>query len=315
MQQYTIRIPGARTLDGHLTGRVLGDLMHALAHGSAGSLLLRAEGRSKSRDDRLPEWVERGTSFALVKQLEGEDAGVVLLAPSLRDAIPERFEQADLFGTIDPSQSSLALLASSLEEASVGNADSEAFDADLLGIFKRDLTRLFRRNHVEELTIQNGVTGAPIRRFDMGTLKTVDSLRERTPRPRRVRVAGRLDEARYSRCAFVLAVDDGSRVRGVLVESRPEQLKPYFGEMVVVEGVAQFRPSGRLLRIDVDQLAPASNADLSIFSNEPVPMEARVNARDVRRSQKGSTGVAALFGQWPGTESDETIDSLVREVS
>lgn len=315
MQQYTIRIPGARTLDGHLTGRVLGDLMHALAHGSAGSLLLRAEGRSRSREDRLPDWVERGTSFALLSQLEGEKPGVVLLAPSLREAIPERFEQAELFGTIDPGQSSLAMLAASLDEASAGNADSDAFDADLLGVFKRDLTRLFRRNHVEELTIQNGVIGAPVRRFDLETLRTVDSLRQRTPLPRRVRVAGRLDEARYSRCAFVLAVDDGSRVRGVLVEARPEQLKPFFGEMVVVEGVAQFRPSGRLLRIDVDQLAPASKADLSVFSNEPLPMSARVDARGLKRLQKGSTGVAALFGQWPGAESDETIDNLVREIS
>ncbi|MEO7962929.1 MAG: hypothetical protein ABIT38_03370, partial [Gemmatimonadaceae bacterium] len=298
-----------------LPGRVLGVFMQALAHGSSGALLLRAEGRSTVRDDRLPEWVERGTEFTLLEQLQGDVPGLVVAAPTLGEAVPDRFEQADLFSPLDPSQSALALLTASLDDAAAGNVDSDAFDDDLLRVFATDFARLFRRDRLKELTIQNGAPGARIRRFDKEVVHTLRTLRDTTPRPRRVRLAGRMDEARYSRCAFVLDLADGSRVRGVLVDARPETLKPFLGDDVVMEGIAQFRPSGRLLRVDVERLSSASSTDLAVFSTEPRPMNERLDVRSLRRPQSLSSGISSVFGKWPGTETDEEIDDFLRHIS
>lgn len=315
MQRYTLRFPGARTLDGHLPGRVLGALMHALAHGSAGALLLRAEGRSTVRDDRLPPWVERGTDFVLLDQLEGDDPGIVVGARPLGDALPERFEQADLFSPLDPEQSALSLFTASLEEVASGATDSDAFDDDLLRVFSNDLSKLFRRDRVQQLTIQNGRPGAKVQTIDRAIVQTMKSLRDRTPRPRRVRLAGKMDVVRYSRSSFTLDLSDGSHVRGVLVEARPELLKPHLGESVVVEGHAQFRPSGRVLRVDVERIAPASEADLTVFSMEPRPLSHVMDVRSLRRPQSSTTGINAIFGKWPGDESDEDIDEFLSTIS
>jgi len=315
MQRYTLRFPGARTVDGHLPGRVLGALLHVLAHGSAGALLLRAEGRSAVRDDRLPDWVERGTDFVLLNQLEGDAPGVVVGALPLGDALPERFEQGDMFSPLDPGQSALSLFAASLDEAASGAIDSDAFDDDLLRVFSNDLSKLFRRERVQQLTIQNGRPDAKLRSFDRGIVQTMKSLRDRTPRPRRVRLAGRMDVVRYSRSLFTLDLADGSHVRGVLVEARPELLKPHLGEQVVVEGHAQFRPSGRVLRIDVERISPASETDLAVFSIEPRPLSEGIDVRSLRRSQTASTGINAIFGKWPGDESDEDVDEFLSTMS
>lgn len=316
MPTYTIRLAGARTLDGRLSGRVLGDLLHALAHGSAGALRLRVEGRSATRGDRVPGWVERGTEFTLVdQQLTGEEPTLVLQAPQLAEALPERFAQADLFSAVDPTHSALTLLAASLGDAAAHREDSDAFDADLLGVFRRDLGRLFRGDRLESFVLRNGAPEAPALHVGVDALRAVQVLRARTPLPRRVRLAGRMDEARLTRASFVLALEDGARVRGVLVESAAAGLKPLFGELVVIEGMAQFRPSGRLLRVDVERLAPAVATDLRIFSTEPAPLDARLDRRALRRAQTTSTGLAAVFGQWPGDESDEEIERYLRDVS
>jgi len=315
MQKYTIRLQGARTFSGHIPGRVLGALMHALAHGSAGALLLRAEGRSTAREDRLPDWVERATEFALLEQLEGEIPGVIVGVRPLGDAVPERFEQRDMFSALDPKQSALSLLSASLDDAAAGVSDSDAFDDDLLRVFTTDFAKLFRRERVKELTIQNGAPGAVVRRFNKETVSTLRALRSRTPKPRRVRLAGKMDEVRYSRSAFTLDLSDGSHVRGVLVDARPELLKPHLGEDVVIEGEAQFRPSGRLLRIDVERVSAATATDLKVFSNEPRPLNVRLDVRSTQRRQSASTGVAAIVGKWPGDESEDEIAEFLHEIS
>lgn len=315
MLTYTVRLPGARTLAGRLSGRVLGDVMLALSHGAAGALRLRVEGRSAARTGPVPGWVERGTDFAVIGFSGEEDPGLVLHAPTLQEALPERFEQGDLFSPVDPRQSALTLMAASLAEATAGRLDSDAFDAELLTVFTRDFARLFGRDRISGFALQNGLPEAPPLELDAAGLRTVRRLRDRTPRPRRVRLAGRIDEAKYSKCAFVLVLGDGARVRGVLTEQGPETLKPHFGEVVAIEGMAQFRPSGRLLRVDVDRMAAAGDRDLAAFSAEPTPLAAAIDVRQLHRPQTARTGLNNVVGRWPGDESDEEVERYLQDIS
>jgi hypothetical protein len=314
MLTYTVRLPGARTLDGRVSGRVLGNLMHAVSHAAAGALRLRVEGRSTTRADRLPAWVEEGTEFVLLDFLQDEP-GLVLGARSLEDALPDRFVQGDLFSPIDPGQSAISLMAASLAEAAAGHADSDAFDIDLLGVFARDFSRVFKRSHVETISVQNGAVGSPRVELDAEGLRTVGRLRDRTPRPQRVRLAGHLDVIKYSTCAFLMRLADGTQVRGVLVDESAEVLRPHFGTHVAVEGTAQFRPSGALLRVDVDRIAPASERDLHAFSGPPRAIDGPSDVRRLRRPQTATSGVNAIIGRWPGDETDEEVERTLREVS
>ncbi len=313
MLTYTVGLPGARTLAGKLSGRVLANVVRAFEHGAAGALRLRIEGRSATRSDRLPAWVDYGTDFAVLDFTT--EPGLVLGAPSLAEALPDRFQQGDLFSPVDPGDSALTLLATSLQDASGGRADSDAYDMDLLGVFARDFARLFRGSQVEAVSLRNGRPDSPRVELNPAGLRVLSQLRDRTPRPRRVRLAGHVDVIRYSTCTFVMRLGDGSEVRGVLVDESAETLRPHFGKLVVVEGVAQFRPSGRLLRVDVDRLHSATDRDLAAFSAAPHPLEAIGDTRRLRRAQSRSTGINAVIGWWPGDESDDEVDRILREIS
>lgn len=127
-------------------------------------------------------------------------------------------------------------------------------------------------------------------------------------RPRKVRLAGRFDLIRYSDCGFTLVLEDGSKVHGTARELGAEVLREGFGKHVVVTGLAEFRPSGRILRVDADLVEPATASDLKIFSVAPRPLLA---APAPGRSQEKKRGLSALLGEWPG---EEPLDVLLTQL-
>ena len=135
-----------------------------------------------------------------------------------------------------------------------------------------------------------------------------------TPPPRRVRVAGTLDAIRYSDRMFTLILAAGKTLRGVAEGVDPERLRALFGKEAVVSGRAVFRPSGTVLRIEAEEIEPVSG-DVSIWSEEPRPLEAGLDVRERTEPQGQRSGVNAIFGRWPGDETDEEIASAFEEIS
>ena len=87
-----------------------------------------------------------------------------------------------------------------------------------------------------------------------------------------------------------------------------------FRRDVLVLGKAVFRPSGRLLRIDAHEVLAASESDL-FFSKAPAPGRAEVELRELDRGRRPMNGVAAIFGNWPGDETEDQGQAALRELS
>jgi hypothetical protein len=128
-------------------------------------------------------------------------------------------------------------------------------------------------------------------------------------------VAGVVDEIRHSDQAFTLVLESGALIRGVLAEGGPEALVPYFGQLTVVSGIARFRPSGTLLRVDAEVLSPGNEGDLALWSAVPHSLESGFSTPELRRPQGPRTGVNAIIGEWPGDESDDEIFAMLAEIS
>jgi hypothetical protein len=139
-----------------------------------------------------------------------------------------------------------------------------------------------------------------VRRDDVAK---IELLRDETPGPKAVRVTGTLDTISATKSDVVLTLADGTAVAARLDAHDNEQLKTLFGSRVVVSGMAQFRPSGKLLVLDVEHLGPARDGDV-VFESAP-----KAAARPVASllPQAEGTGVSAFFGTWPGDESDEEL--------
>lgn len=139
------------------------------------------------------------------------------------------------------------------------------------------------------------------------------TVRQSSPKSRRVRVVGRLNMVQVSTRAFAIHLDDGTEVRGVLLDGDIVALRALVNERVLVLGRAVYRRSGRVLRLDADSVEPGAGLP-PFWSQIPASLErpALAAARH-REPQTSTSGVNAFFGKWPGPESEQELLALLAE--
>lgn len=309
MTRCSITLKGPAIKPAHISASLLRELLDLLTEGVRRAVRLRVEGRSTARGS-LPHWLAAACAFDVVGLSKGSTVLEIEALP-LAEAAPERFAQRRIF--VDVSRPGLSYLADSLEDALAGRADSDGFDLPLLTHLDR-FSRLFGPGvELVELALRPHAGRAPLRLGPEG-LATIHRLRRQTPRPRKVRIAGKLDLIRHSDRMFTLQLESGKTLRGVAGDIPIDRLRNLFGKSVVVSALAVFRPSGSLLRLEADHLQEATG-DISIWSTEPSPLEADLEPRSLRKPQGPRTGVNAIFGQWPGDETEEEILAALEDLS
>jgi hypothetical protein len=105
--------------------------------------------------------------------------------------------------------------------------------------------------------------------LDAAVIASAKALYDATPKPRRVRVAGRLDLIGASQGILEIHVETGHVVAALWDGKEPiDEIARFFNHAMVCEGMGVFRPSGSLLRVDVDAIALATRKDAA-FSHVP----------------------------------------------
>jgi hypothetical protein len=310
VSHHTLRVINQTASGSRISVTLLRDLLAMVAEGSRRALRMRLEGHG-SATGRPPDWLEPATTFDFVGLSEGSSV-VNLEAPTLAESVPETFSQACLF--LDHTQTAIGLWHESLADAVGGKADSELYDKSMLAEFRKSLARVFSHD-IDAFELCNGKTTIRPLVVRRNGISQIEFLRSQIAHSRRVRVAGKLDELRRPDCRLSLILSDGSILICWTDKIEEDRLRTLWGRPVVVSGLAVFRPSGKVLRIEVDQIRPASDADLQIWSVEPEPLQARLDVKALRKSQGPRSGINAIFGMWPGDETDEEFEALLRETS
>ncbi len=202
---------------------------------------------------------------------------------------------------IDPRRSPFEFFEDALSDALLNKSDSDAFDHPLLETCAGVGSVLGAG--LDSIEIKNGRT-LLVDREGVGRVAALASV---SFSPRAIRLAGRLETIRHSDCRFTLILANGTKVAGTAKDLGPEKLQAGFGHEVIVSGTADFRPSGRLLRITAEEVEPASEKDLQIFAAIPRPLKAAASERPT-----AGGGFAALLGKWPGDEPTEQLLEQLR---
>ena len=132
------------------------------------------------------------------------------------------------------------------------------------------------------------------------------------PSPQRVRIVGTLRTLQPDTRSFGVVLDDGREIQGVLADT--ESIAPLLNQRVLALGTAVCRPSGQLLRVDAESVT-ASGDTGSFFSTIPKPHRKIFDLSETIREQQHKGGIAAIFGRWPGDETDEQVEAALRELS
>lgn len=286
-----------------------GQMLRVLPNVLQYSIRMAFEGRSSARG-RLPQWLTRASDIRFTG-IEGErDTVLVFEAPRLIDTAYELYEQTELWNALpEETDTGFDVASMVIDDIASDAKDSDRFDRTLLqqiGNFGRALNGSFQSLEIEGTHSKRAV-------IDRTVLARAEALSSVTPTPRRVRIMGRLDMIRASTKAFGIILPTEEEVRCVLHQGDLNRLADLFEKNVLVIGDAVYRPSGSLLRIDAHEIRSATSRD-EFFGRIPKHRPKELDMRSVRRQLHEKEGVSAVIGRWPGSETEEEFERLVREL-
>jgi len=116
---------------------------------------------------------------------------------------------------------------------------------------------------------------------------------------------------RHSTRSMGLRLDDQNEIRCAVVNEGITDLGAYLNKEVTILGKAIYRPSGSVLRLDVEQVLDTT-VGREQFSTVSPSLEGTKKLE--RKIQTPRTGISAVFGSWPGEESDEELLSALAEL-
>jgi hypothetical protein len=110
---------------------------------------------------------------------------------------------------------------------------------------------------------------------------------------------------------MAIRVEDGTEYRCAVVGEDIGELGQYGDKEVTVIGKAIYRPTGTVLRLDVQQILETT-VGREAYSLIPVSFESRHEPD--RTKQTSRRGLSVVFGSWPGEESDEDLLASLAEI-
>ena len=270
------------------------------------------ESRSQANGP-TPKWLAAASDIRFLSHSGDNQTVLAFEAPRLGEAASDMYEQQEFWPTRPkPDDTGFDLLGDVILDITANQSNSERFDSQLLRKverFKNGLNGTFQRLAISGNRIP---AHAPVV-IDKNVLKQAASLTRSTPKPEQVRIVGTLDMIRLSTNAFAVKLNSGEDVLGILTEGNLSEARNLVGQGILVMGKAIYRPSGKLLRIDAAELVRASEHD-QFFSKMPKPKNDKFDLNEIFRQQKHKRGIAAIYGKWPGDETDEEILAALKEM-
>ena len=310
MNKHKLTLMGGFHGELRISASVLHEAVGALIEGARLATRFAVEGKSVRKGPR-PSWLDAACAIDITA-LSAGSAVIAIEAPTLQEADTTRFGddgQRSLFEEHDRGlgeHTAVDLFGYVLASVIEGEADDVMADRALLDTcvrFAKVSGDGFEGVQLEGLRFREQPLAITLQHVPQ-----IELLRDETPPPQAARVAGALDTISASRSDVILTLKDGTKVSARLEDHDSEVLKELFGKQVVVSGVAHYRPSGRLLLLDVESIGEATAGD-RLFEAAPVAQKRMPVVTPV--AQDDSSGVSAFFGTWPGNEGeDELLDAL-----
>ncbi len=247
MQIYSIRIEN-QSVDSHtISVTLLQALLSVLIEGSKGALRLRTEGRSMVRG-APPQWIKAATTFSMAFK----DKQLQIGSPTLYESVPELFHETGKIEELLPENTAIDYFRESLAAILNDELDDYLYDKALL-----DLLQGFRNIFYQGAdSIHFFTDGSEI---NLETTKYFKDLADKIPPPRRVKMAGRLDDIRSNDRTFkLITTPNNVIIKGITQPMTQKEVQALLGEEVLISGIAFYTTTGKILRIETDQISLAN---------------------------------------------------------
>lgn len=210
-----------------------------------------------------------------------------------------------------PNQTPMALFMLAYQEAFDDN-DSEKNLLDKALVKNLiDLKSFFRSNN-EELIISNRGS-IPELHLKKSDFKRIKVLEDSIPDPQNVVVNGIIDILEHSKSKVTVKTEQGNLLGNITNKFQQETIKDFWGKEATIYGIGHFKPNGKLSYVEIDRIFEAKEED-KYFSK--IPFSESTIQQIKRQTSKNPTKnwMNEIAGKWPGKESDEEFEKLLKEL-
>lgn len=143
-------------------------------------------------------------------------------------------------------------------------------------------------------------------------MERIEKTNKTRPAPERTLVAGLLDEMKFSRRELILRTTENKRIVVKVSESKFQEMKEFFGEVLIIVGVAYFKPGGNLSYVKMESFDVEGKSSFFFSGKSDNLIMQQQIARQLREGKKLNP-IDDIFGKWPGQETDEEFERMIRD--
>lgn len=270
------------------------------------ALLLQLYGYSKvSLPSKLGKYLK-----IFLTQTHGENGETILTLDA--DNFKNIPMQLDLF---KEKQSLTSLTPMALVIKSFTAALSEEEDKNLIDEPLIDELLKFKKFFItdtEKLLLTNRNT-IPEIEFSRKEIDKIENLFKSIPTPQKTVVSGIIDEMKFSREQVILTTAEHKKIVVVVARDLFQDLKEYFGQEVAINGMAHFKPGGQLSYVKMEGFGNAGLAT-RMLSRKPDKMNMQQQIALQLREGKKRNPLDDIIGKWPGEETDEEFEKMLKDL-
>ena len=303
---YEIKIEHAQEANGAIDLDRLTKIADSIRKISEGALQIRLKGISLSRGRK-----KISLQDALKVSLTGIKEGSTILCLET-----EKFEktlqsyQTDIFRAEAqaelPNETPISLFIKSFQDALGDDDHQDLLDKPLLRELKNLKKAFFSEEEMMIFSNQGSLPDLQLTPKDFRKLKVLE---DEIPDPQPVVLNGVVELLQFSKLKVKIKTEEGI-VDGFLADDlSSEDIASFWGKEVTITGTSHFKPRGKSV-IEIKRVFEPGEGD-TYFSKRPKSETVEMQLeRQIR--EKGSNPLAEIIGKWPGDETDEEFEQMLK---
>ncbi|NHE57935.1 hypothetical protein [Cyclobacterium plantarum] len=304
---YRLKIEHASDKNGSIDLQRLASIAESLRKIAEGALQLRLKGLSKAKKNiKLND--------ALKISLTGIQKGSTIL-----NLESEKFKrtlsgyQTDIFMLGHqqelPDKTPIALFVESFDEALHNPNGSELLDKLLMKELLKFKKSFLNDNEIFSFQKEGSFQKLTLKKSDFSKIKMAE---EEIPQPEAALVNGIIEELTYSKLKVKIQTNEGI-VEGFLSESmNPEEIKRWWGREATVEGTMHYKPGSKSV-LEIERIFESKPGDEFFSKKQKYESLEEQIARQIQEGKENNP-LNMIWGSWPGDETDEEFEALLRDL-
>ncbi|MEX2633658.1 MAG: hypothetical protein WD267_06465 [Balneolales bacterium] len=203
----------------------------------------------------------------------------------------------------------ISLVIASFRAALKEGADKNLLDEPLIDEliqFKK-----FFETDIEEVTFSNRGS-IPEIKLTTKEIDQIENLYKSLPEPQKVVINGVIDEMKYSKKQMVLLTEKKERIVVMPQDNSViNNISSYFGKEITLTGMAHFKPGGQLSYVMLESFGEPGKVD-RFFSKRPHKTGVQQQIAVQLREGKKANPLDNIIGKWPGDETDEEFEQMLK---